>query len=196
MCSCMLWDCSCPPSEYTPLNPLLSAMISCIWDGSLKREPITNASSAQGARTVGQVSFGTNNMFIFVEEWPSLPGKFTERRCFEVFEGMYGLVEDDVRSGTSRASSSIGASDQSGSAPTIERCRDTIERMLGRIKAEYLFATPATASGGASGFKTQSTVGMILNGCAIDSLVLGGPVRDARAACAVRGCRCASASAL
>ena len=110
---------------------------------------------------------------------------------------MYGLVvEDDVRSGTSRASSSIGASEQSGSAPTIERCRDTIERMLGRIKAEDLFATPATASGGASGFKTQSTVGMILNGCAIDSLVVGGPVRDTRAACTVRGCRCASASAL
>ena len=88
---------------------------------------------------------------------------------------MYGLVAEDAAP---------------GGATAMARCRDTVERMQGRIRAEDLFAMPATSS--ASGFKTKSTVGMILNGCTIDSLVVGGPVRDARAA---RACLSASAAA-
>ena len=92
---------------------------------------------------------------------------------------MYGLVSEEARARS-------GADADPSSATTMARCRDTVERMQGRILAEDLFAMPTATS--ASGFKTKSTVGMILNGCSIDSLVVGGPVRDVRAACARRAC--------
>ena len=53
-------------------------------------------------------------------------------------------------------------------------CLRICERILGRMKAEDPFAVSSPAPP-ATGFRTRSTVGMMLNGCVVEFLVVGGP---------------------
>ena len=105
---------------------------------------------------------------------------------------MYGLVEEGASQAIlesptdslakvptldSREGYSIGAAARRPSCSwgdaSTDKCVEICARMKGRIKAEDLFTVPAASN--SSGFRTKSTVGMMLNGCVIDSLVVGGP---------------------
>ena len=54
------------------------------------------------------------------------------------------------------------------------RCLQICERMQARVKSEDPFAVPS-ALPPSTGFRTRSTVGMMLNGTTIEFLVVGGP---------------------
>ena len=62
----------------------------------------------------------------------------------------------------------------------VEKCREICQRMQGRIKEmdPFVFEQPAQQS--ASHFRTKTTVGMMLKGCIVDSLVVGGPSYNSR----------------
>jgi len=80
---------------------------------------------------------------------------------------MYGLIDEEGPGGKAAAGRRPSAA--------VDTCLEICERMQGRIKAEDPFAAPAATQSPASGFRTRSTVGMMINGCVLDSLVVGGP---------------------
>ena len=75
---------------------------------------------------------------------------------------------------SARSSHAPFKSSDGSSMSTTNQCMQLCDRLQARLRAEDIFLAP-NAQGSSSCFRTKSTVGMMLNGCVVDSLVVGGP---------------------